>query len=86
MILFAVCALVLRLLEFPMAPLLLGFILGGLLEDNLRRALAIYDGSIRYLWERQLTLALMIITIVILLLPFVMPMLKNLFGGEKKAA
>jgi putative tricarboxylic transport membrane protein len=45
MILIAVIALVLRLFNYPMAPLLLGFILGGLMEDNLRRSLVIYDGS-----------------------------------------
>jgi len=56
MILIATIALVLRLLDFPMAPLLLGFILGGLMEDNLRRSLMIYDGSFVFLWERPITL------------------------------
>ncbi len=49
-VLIAVSALVLkvlrvlRVLGFPMAPLLLGFILERMLEDNLRRALATRDG------------------------------------------
>ncbi len=77
MILFAVCALILRLFDYPMAPMLLGFILGGLMEDNLRRSLAIYDGSIRFLWERPLTLAIMILTLVIILTPFIGPAIRK---------
>jgi len=79
MIFIAICALVLRLLSYPMAPLLLGFILGGLMEDNLRRSLIIYDGSMSFLWERPLTLGIMILTVVVLMMPFIGPSLKNLF-------
>jgi putative tricarboxylic transport membrane protein len=79
MILIAVCALIMRLLGYPMAPLLLGFILGGLMEDNLRRSLTIYDGSMRFLWERPLTLAIMILTILIFLAPFIGPAIKGFF-------
>jgi putative tricarboxylic transport membrane protein len=80
MILIAVCALVLRLLGYPMAPLLLGFILGGLMEDNLRRSLAIYDGSMSFLWERPLTLGIMLLTAVVLAMPFIGPSLKKFIG------
>jgi len=45
MVIFAVGAIGLRLLDFPMAPMLLGFILGGMMEENLRRALIISDDS-----------------------------------------
>ena len=45
MVVIAVIAVFLRLMAFPMAPLLLGFILGGMMEDNLRRALTLSDGS-----------------------------------------
>jgi putative tricarboxylic transport membrane protein len=69
MILIATVALVLRLLDFPMAPLLLGFILGGLMEDNLRRSLMIYDGSFVFLWERPITLIINLITLTMLANP-----------------
>jgi putative tricarboxylic transport membrane protein len=69
MILIATVALVLRLLDFPMAPLLLGFILGGLMEDNLRRSLMIYDGSFVFLWERPITLIINLITLALLATP-----------------
>jgi putative tricarboxylic transport membrane protein len=69
MILIATVALVLRLLDFPMAPLLLGFILGGLMEENLRRSLMIYDGSFSFLWERSITLTINLITLSLLATP-----------------
>ena len=59
--------------------MLLGFILGGLMEDNLRRSLTIYDGSIRFLWERPLTLVIMLSTVLILLIPFIGPFFKKAF-------
>lgn len=66
---FAFAAIILRLLDFPMAPLILGFILGDMIEDNLRRALTISDGSIAFLWERPLTATIFAITILTLLAP-----------------
>ncbi|MDW4561463.1 tripartite tricarboxylate transporter permease [Aeromonas rivipollensis] len=72
MVLVALVAIGLRLLDFPMAPMLLGFILGGMLEDNLRRALVINDGSLSFLWERPITLGftlVTLVTLVMLLLP-----------------
>jgi putative tricarboxylic transport membrane protein len=71
MILISVIALVLRLFDFPMAPLLLGFILGGLMEDNLRRSLVIYDGSLSFLWERPITLGINLVTIAFLTSPII---------------
>ena len=75
MVLFCVAAMAFRLMNFPMAPLLLGFILGGLMEDNLRRALLIYNDSISFMWERPLTLGINVATIFILLFPMVRTML-----------
>ena len=67
MVLVAVSALFLRIMGFPMAPLLLGFILGGMLEDNLRRALIISDGDWAFLTDRPITIILLgIITLTLL--------------------
>ena len=76
MVFFCIMAMALRMMNFPMAPLLLGFILGGLMEDNLRRALTIYDDSMRFMWERPLTLGINLVTLFILSYP----MVKSLFA------
>jgi len=69
MVVITLIALGLKLLDFPMAPMLLGFILGGMLEKNLSRALVVSDGSFDFLWQRPLTLGIMCATVVILILP-----------------
>lgn len=66
---FALVALVLRILSFPMAPLLLGFILGDMIERNFRRSMMLSDGSLSFLWERPLTLSIFVISILVLLFP-----------------
>ena len=62
----AIISLVLRTLNYPMPPLILGFILGALIEKNLRRALLINDGSFSFLWERPISLGLFILMIAII--------------------
>ncbi len=69
MLAFALAAVTLRHYDFPMAPLLLGFILGGLLEDNLRRTLIISQNELGFLLERPASLFLTILIICALLLP-----------------
>lgn len=66
---FALVALVLRILSFPMAPLLLGFILGDMIERNFRRSMMLSDGSLSFLWERPLTLSIFVVSILVLLFP-----------------
>ncbi|PKH08157.1 tripartite tricarboxylate transporter permease [Moritella sp. Urea-trap-13] len=72
MILVAVIAIFLRLATFPLAPLLLGFILGGLMEENLRRSLMISDGELSFLWERPITLTFTVISALVLITPLLL--------------
>ena len=66
MIGIAVVATILRLYDFPMPPLILAFVLGGLMEENLRRSLLISDGSWSFMWDRPLTIAIMMTIIFII--------------------
>jgi putative tricarboxylic transport membrane protein len=76
MAIVAIISLVLRTLNYPMPPLILGFILGTLIEKNLRRALLINDGSFSFLWERPISLGLFILMIAIISL--------QIYQGVKK--
>ena len=60
MLRLTVVATILRLYDFPMPPLILAFVLGGLMEENLRRSLLLSDGSWSFLWDRPLTIAIML--------------------------
>ena len=77
MAIVALISLVLRVIDYPMPPLILGFILGGMIEKNLRRALIINDGSYSFLWERPISLTLFIITIIIILIQVYQGLIKK---------
>ena len=82
MIGFAAFAVFFRLLDFPMAPMLLGFVLGGLLEENLRRALLISDGNLSFLWKRPITLTILIVAMIFLILPVYQSLAKRYWKVE----
>ena len=69
MLLLALGATVLRGFGFPLAPLLLGFILSGLFEENLQRALLLSDGDFAYLLDRPVALGILLMNAAICLLP-----------------
>jgi putative tricarboxylic transport membrane protein len=69
MLILALVATSLRSVGFPLAPLLLGFILSGLFEENLRRAILLSDGSWLYLIDRPVALGILAINIAICLTP-----------------
>ncbi|EGQ9120469.1 tripartite tricarboxylate transporter permease [Vibrio parahaemolyticus] len=78
MLLVAMAAIALRLANFPLAPLLLGFILGGLMEENLRRALMISDGELSFLWERPITLTFTVLAVLVLGSPMFVKLFQKL--------
>ena len=65
---FGVCATALRFANYPLAPLLIGFILGGMMEDNFARSMQLYDG-ISFIWERPMTAGLLVIAVTLIVLP-----------------
>ncbi|WP_432448363.1 tripartite tricarboxylate transporter permease [Aliiroseovarius marinus] len=65
---FGVFATALKFADYPLAPLLIGFILGGMMEDNFARSMQLYDG-IAFIWERPLTLALLAVAVLLVALP-----------------
>lgn len=54
----------LRKLEYSLIPLILGFVLGELLEENLRRALAISGGDMGILFQSRISQVLWLLTLV----------------------
>lgn len=61
----------LRRVNVPLPPLLLGFILGPMLEDNLRRSLLISEGSVGVFFTRPLSGAILVLALLITGLSFV---------------
>src|ERR671921_372924 len=63
MLVFGFLGFVLRQLKFPMAPLILGLVLGELFESNLRRGLLLSGGSIEPFFTRPVSGLIAAITI-----------------------
>ena len=59
----------LRKTGVPMAPLILGFVLGDLMEQNLRRALSITNGELGILMESAISKGLWVGVLAMLLVP-----------------
>nr|WP_297356304.1 tripartite tricarboxylate transporter permease [uncultured Caldimonas sp.] len=59
----------LRKLDMPMAPLILGVVLGDMMEQNLRRALSMTNGELHILWSSPVTLALWTLAAAVIVVP-----------------
>ena len=64
-----VFAYILRKMDFPMAPLILGFVLAELMEQNLRRALALSGGDTSILFASPIAVGLWICAAGVLFVP-----------------
>ncbi|HDS1153930.1 TPA: tripartite tricarboxylate transporter permease, partial [Pluralibacter gergoviae] len=67
----------LRKMNFPMSPLILGFVLGEMLEQNLRRALSISNGSINILWESGVAKTLLVMAVGVLVIPLALRLIRR---------
>ncbi|WP_420004948.1 tripartite tricarboxylate transporter permease [Arenibacterium sp. LLYu02] len=65
---FGICATVLRFADYPLAPLLIGFILGRMLEDNFSRSMQIYDGF-GFIFDRPMTAGLLVLAVLLVVVP-----------------
>jgi TctA family transporter len=80
-------------MDCPPAPLILGLVLGPMLEDNLRRSLLISNGDPLVFFERPISLGLLLLTgtlVAVFSLPVFMPNKRqreqaSLLGDEAKA-
>jgi putative tricarboxylic transport membrane protein len=87
MLFFGCIGFILRELKFPMAPMILGLVLGDLLEKNLTRGLVLSGGSVVPFFTRPACAVLSAITILSVLwsIPAVNRGMRNLFRRRRVA-
>ncbi|MFB3820210.1 MAG: tripartite tricarboxylate transporter permease [Candidatus Methylomirabilales bacterium] len=62
--------------DYPVAPAVLGVVLGGLMEQSLRQALVLSDGSYRILVQRPISLVLLLLAAASLAAPYLLGALR----------
>lgn len=58
--------------DFPIAPLVLGLVLGPMIENNLRRALTLSNGDIMIFFEKPISLVFIIVGLLWILTPILL--------------
>jgi putative tricarboxylic transport membrane protein len=62
--------------DFEPAPMLLGFVLGPLMEENLRRAMLIQRGDWTVFFSRPISGTLLVLALILLIIS-VLPMIRK---------
>ncbi|GGM71317.1 tripartite tricarboxylate transporter permease [Dactylosporangium sucinum] len=81
-----VVGFLMRQFDFPIAPTILGAILGPELEDQFRRALSIGNGDLTVFLRRPLTVAILLLALVALVLPYAPRIVARLRGRKTVGA
>lgn len=81
LMIFGVLGLVMKLLKFPIAPLILAAIVGSDMEQNFRKSIVGADGAFSILFASPITIALVILTVLSLCYPLIVS-----FIGKKRAS
>lgn len=74
---FGIIGFFLRKLNFPMAPLVLGIVLGDLLEKSLRRGLVLSDGDLMPFFTRPISFFMFVLVAATILMNI--PVVSNVF-------
>lgn len=82
MVALGVLGYFLRKLNFPLSALILGYVLGELMESSLRRALSISQGDLSILFHGPITQVLWVLVVLMVLLP----VYRSIRGKKRKQA
>jgi putative tricarboxylic transport membrane protein len=92
MLFFGIVGFLLREMKYPMAPLVLGIVLGDLLDLNLRRGLALTQGDPTPFFTRPISAVICLIIVVTILMSIpavskrVRAQFRRLLGGRAESA
>jgi putative tricarboxylic transport membrane protein len=68
MLVFGIVGLVMRSMNYPMAPLVLGIVLGDLLDKSLRRGLSLSDGDLLPFFSRPIAFVIFLLVLFTVLM------------------
>ena len=76
-LIFGVVGYVFDKIDIPVAPLVLSLVLGGMMEQSFRQAMTLSGGHTKIFFGSVITVTLIVMSVVSILLPFILPMLKK---------
>ncbi|WP_205173494.1 tripartite tricarboxylate transporter permease [Bacillus pakistanensis] len=77
LLVFGIFGLFMKVLDFPIAPLVLALIVGGDMEQNFRKAVLSSDGSLSIFFASPISISLTVLTIISLFYPLLIKALKK---------
>lgn len=83
MLVFGVIGFYLEEYNYPMAPIILGIVLGDIAEPSLRRALQISNNNVMIFVQRPITAILLFMTIILFISPIIMNFKDRLMTDNK---
>jgi putative tricarboxylic transport membrane protein len=81
-IVFGVVGFIMITLNYPVAPILLGYILGPLVEENFRRTLFISNGHFSAFFSSPISIGALLLTVIALLLPTFLRLASHAMKGS----
>ena len=84
LLLFGVIGLFMKIMDFPIAPLVLAIIVGGDMEQNFRMALTASNGSFGIFFDSAISITLIIVTVLSLFYPILIKLLRKKQKDEEK--
>ncbi len=86
MVAFGVIGYLMKRIDMPAAPVILGIVLGRLMEEKMRQSLVISDGSMMVFLERPISLVLLILAVIAITNPYWKPMYRFVRGLFRTSA
>ena len=86
LLLFGVIGLFMKIMDFPIAPLVLAIIVGGDMEQNFRMALTSSNGSLSIFFSSGISITLIVLTVLSLFYPIVINKFKKKSRNDDKEA
>jgi len=84
MLAFGVLGFLMRRFGFEAAPVILGLVLGRVLENSLRQSMVILDGDFWAFWSRPISATLMVLAILALVIPPLVKLFINARQGKAR--
>ncbi|HEY4074414.1 MAG TPA: tripartite tricarboxylate transporter permease, partial [Herbaspirillum sp.] len=75
---FGVAGAIFVALKFPVAPILLGYVLGPMVEENFRRAVLISRGDLFVFLDRPISATFIGLSLLLVLVQIAFPLLVNM--------